>query len=253
MVAFPRIKYTTHSKSWMKTIAELQTKLRKFDARAQSADSSVIANTWRDLFGMSMDKQSANAFASYYKEMRSRSIKRRDGCSRGNVTYKKRRSSTKTRSYKHRGGAAPLDYQMVPGANVSVYGHFPVEADTDPATIRDLDVYWQSGMTCIGSPSGWPAPAADMGSNKVGGGRRKRRTHRMRGGDRPFVASVPPNILQWGYNAAVGGPAPVPSSPVQHTWQYLSNGTSGLINPGNVTPINSDMTRLASPAPWQTA
>lgn len=244
----------------MVTIKELQEKLRAFDSYARNHPQATSLQTqWSNLFateGTTLNRNAANAFAAYYRDMRSKS----------------RRTTRKMR-----GGSspAPLTYQMVPGANVAVYGRFPVEADTDPSTIRDLDVFWQSGLTgtCGGSTAGWPTVPAGMGSNQVGAGRkrksrkgrrslRKSRSRKMRGGNfldslvyRPIISTAPQNIAQIGYHNAMGGvpSMPIPSSPVHHTWNYVSNGTAGLINPGAVTYIDSDMSKLASPVPWQTA
>lgn len=71
---------------------------------------------------------------------------------------------------------------------------------------------------------------------------------------RPFLASAPPNMFQ-AVNAVTSGatsPVPVSSSPSSHTWGYVSRGTDGIINPGNITAIGDNFEKLASPAPWQT-
>jgi hypothetical protein len=250
----------------MPSIKEVQSDLRAFDKYARTVDSApALQKKWKSLTSQDLTEDAANAFVSYYRNMRSS-------------------------SKKMRGGSAPLHYQMIPGANVSVYGRFPVEVDTDPASIRDLDVFFNSGMShsCGKENTSLTVPE-NMGSNKVGGSRRhrsrrahaggKRNTQRKRnamrrrtlrrrnmrrfhGGNllesvamRPFLATAPPNILQTSFHNASGGvpPMPVPASPVSHTWEYMSNGTGGLINPGDITRISADMTKLASPAPWQTA
>jgi hypothetical protein len=175
---------------------------------------------------------------------------------------------------------------MAPGSNVAVYGRFPTEVSTDPASIKNMDVYFNSGLSrgCGTEDSSRQVPAG-MGSNKVGGGRRGgrgRRTMRRRSGGglqdvingtvnsvsngftqaslfRPFLPSAYPNPLQNAYEQAVGNPAavptynpgiPTPSSPVEQTWSYRSNGIAGAINPGIVTGITKDLTSLASPPPW---
>lgn len=244
------------------TIKEIQSDLRAFDKHARTADSAEqLKKQWKSFFSQDLSNEAANAFMRYYRSMRSKT------------------------SRKMRGGMAPLSYQMAPGANVAVYGRFPVEADTDMSSIKDLDVFFNSGLShsCGKENSSLTVPE-NMGSNKVGGARRKssrkastqsrrRRTQRRRinrksstrrfhGGNllesvamRPMMATVPPNMLQVQFHNASGGvpPMPIPSSPVSHTWQYVSNGTAGLINPGAITNIGSDMTKMASPAPWQTA
>ena len=222
---------------------------------------------------MPLTSASAKSFASYYKEMRSKSTRRNKS-----------------------GGAlsgAPLSYAMTPGANVQVYGRFPVEADTDPSTIRDLDVYFQDSLTkgCGVENSSLTVPV-EMGSNKVGGKRRNMRksranrkntrkatrknmrkanrknsrkanrktARRYRGGDlsssllyHPFISSSPSGILQNAVLNAEGIHPPVPMSgnPTVQAWNYDSHGTQGLINPGPITPIVGTFDKLASPPPWQ--
>ena len=250
----------------MPSIKEIQSDLRAFDRYARTADSALaLQKKWKSLTSQELSDEAANAFVRYYRDMRSS-------------------------SKKMRGGSAPLSYQMTPGANVAVYGRFPVEADTDPATIADLDVFFNSGMShsCGKENSSLTVPE-NMGSNKVGGsrrhrsrrahvggGKRKTQRHRMNrrrtlrrraqrryhGGNllesvamRPLLATAPPNFLQTQFHNGSGGvpSMPVPANPVSHTWGYVSNGTAGIINPGEITNIGSDMTKLASPAPWQTA
>ena len=261
----------------MPSIATIQHDLSAFDtyARKHYMDAGALQAKWKQLFSTPLTSESAKSFATYYKEMRSKS---------------NRKSTRKS------GGAlsgAPLDYGMVPGANVQVYGRFPVEADTDPATIRDLDVYFQDSLTkgCGIENSSLHVPV-EMGSNKVGGKRsnmrksranrknsrkttrknrkaaknsRKNRSNRKtyrrhRGGDlttsllyHPYISSVPSgtlqnSILNWeGTEPAV----PVSGNPTVQTWNYNSHGTAGIINPGLVTPITSNFGQLASPPPWQ--
>jgi len=241
------------------TVANIQKRMKAFDAFARAhEDPGSLQSKWESLFHMSLPKKSAHSFAEHYRNMKD--------------TRKHR---------KQRGGVAPLDYVMTPGSNVGVYGRFPTEIGTDPASIRDLDVYLHDALTMdCGSPSVFPTPPVDMGSNKVGGKRGKkntrralkqrktlrkqrlnrRRTWKARGGNlatslamHPYLSSTPPNVFQAATNMWSGNPAPVPfpSSPVVHKWDYVSNGTTGLIDPGLVTHIGSDFQKLASPAPWQ--
>ena len=142
---------------------------------------------------------------------------------------------------------------MTPGADVPVYGRFPTELDTNPAGIMDLDRYYQDSLTlaCGKENIGLQVPP-DMGSNRVGGGRRKTHKKRRGGGmfdflsgniqavtptndpfTRPYIASVYPNTLQRAYTEWSGIPDkyPAPAAPEDHTWKYESNGTMGAINP----------------------
>lgn len=253
------------------TIAKIQKQLKDFDQFARQAvqrDDPVasLQSKWESLFDKSMSAQSAKSFAHYYKKMASNK-------KRGGSRLRKTRKSQKTQSRKMRGGAATLlapaalDYQMVPGANIQMYGRFPVEADTDPSTIRDMDVYFNSGMsrTCGTENSARQVPA-DMGSNKVGGTRKRRHNRRrslkkQAGGSlmeslsvHPYISSAPPNLFQITANAWSGNPAsvPAPASPVQYTWTPSSHGTAGIIDPTGVTHIGSDFSKFASPPAWQT-
>ena len=269
----------------MPSIAQIQSQLKKFDVAAREASAreastkkdaeTALKNAWKRIFATELEDVSAKSFARYYREMRSRSRTARGGALLA---------------------PAPLNYQMTPGLNVQAYGHFPVEAGMDPASIRNLDVYFQDSLTkgCGIEDSSRHVPAT-MGSNKVGGSRRScrsrkgrktlrkrnvgrrsrssrsssrsRRSRRSsssrrnvhRGGNlltslatHPYLSTAPPNTIQ---NMAVSwaGAQHAPSgNPVVPAWGYATNGSERLINPGLITPIGSDMTKLASPAPWQT-
>jgi hypothetical protein len=236
----------------MTSIAAIQEGLRAFDTAARAnADPAAIQTAWKGIFQQSMNAASAKSFSKYYKEMRSK-------------TSRKNRRNTRRRMT---GGAAPLNYTMTPGLPVNTYGQFPVEVDTDPASIKDLDVYFHDSLP-LSKGGYWPTVPADMGSNQVGGRRRGSRSSRktlkrrkMRGGSLldtismrtiPFNATPYPNAIQVASSAWSGAttPIPAPASPVQHTWTPM--GMPGApINPSAVTNISSDFSRLASPAPWQ--
>ena len=249
----------------MPSIKQIQAQLAKFDHSARGTESpDAIKASWKRIFGKELSPTAAKSFARYYKEMRSKS---RSGMRRRKTQRGGRRS-------RQRGGAAytlpstPVNYGgTVPGLLTNSYGQFPVEVDTDPASIKDLDVYFHDSLP-LSKPGFWPTVPSDMGSNKVGGGRR-RKTQRRRGGRKqrggnlsdslsmrpfPYIATAPPNHIQSLFNSYSGGTSPVPSpaSPVSHTWS-LSGAGGAPINPGMVTNIGSDFSRLASPAPWQTS
>jgi hypothetical protein len=255
------------------TIAKIQKQLKDFDRFARQSVQrndpvASLQSKWEALFDKSMSAQSAKSFAHYYKKMASN--KKRGGRRSLSQMRKTRKSQKMRKTLRMRGGAASvlspatLDYQMVPGANIQMYGRFPVEADTDPATIRDMDVYFNSGMsrTCGTENSARQVPA-DMGSNKVGGTRKRRHRRSMKhtGGSlmeslqvHPYVSTAPPNLFQTAANAWSGNPAsvPAPASPVQYTWTPSSHGTAGIIDPTGVTNIGSDFSKFASPPAWQT-
>ena len=69
---------------------------------------------------------------------------------------------------------------------------------------------------------------------------------------RPYVASAPDNMLQRVGDAASGSTYVIPPSPpYQHTFQYVSHGTNGVVPPTSVTRINDPSPVLAHPAPYQ--
>jgi hypothetical protein len=246
----------------MPSLKETKTKLADFDHSARRADKpEEFAAAWKRIFHQELSDEAAKSFARYYKEMRSKSLKRHGGSRK---TLRRRRQECS----RQKGGMAPVNYGMVPGLLTNTYGNFPVEVDTDPASIRDLDVYFHDSLP-LSPPGYWPRVPADMGSNKVGGAHRRRKTARkhrrgskQRGGNLldslamrpvPYIATPYPNYAQTLAHKMSGDPTPVPSpsSPVNHTWS-LQGSVGAPINPGIVTPIGSDFTKLASPAPWQT-
>lgn len=249
----------------MHTVANIQKKLKLFDAFARkhaTSDNAIQAykKYWKTLFSLEMDTTSAKGFVEHYRNMVKRTITRRRNKKGGSLQ------------------GAPLDYTMTPGINSNVYGRFPVEVDTDPASIRDMDVYFNSAILkgCNQEVHAFPTVPEGMGSNKVGGGRRSRRhhgrtrrlhkrrgTHRRnhRGGNmmqsllyHPYISSNPPNMIQQATAQWSGATEPVPFSgkPENHAWNYASSGIRNIIDPGIITPISSDLTKLASPPPWQT-
>lgn len=250
----------------MTSIAALHEGLRTFDAAARKSSSpDDIANAWSGIFKQSMDTESAKSFSQYYREMRSNTRQRRNNSSRGGK--RTRRATRKT--MKGGGGlvGAPLDYQVTPGMPVQTYGSFPVEVDTDPSSIKDLDVYFHDSLP-LSKAGYWPTVPANMGDNTVpmkGGRRRKtlrrRASRKQRGGDMlatlsmrsiPFNPTPYPNVIQSAASAWSGATTsiPAPASPVQHTWSLTGLPGQG-INPRDVTDISSDFSKLASPAPWQ--
>jgi hypothetical protein len=146
----------------MPSIAKIQKDLSSFDTYARKHMDNVPAlqAKWKALFDIPLTSDSAKSFSTYYKTMVSK------------------KNTRKSRSNRNQDGGnlagAPLSYTMTPGANVEVYGRFPVEADTDPSTIRNLDVYFQDSLTkgCGTENSSLSVPV-EMGSNQVGGKNRK--------------------------------------------------------------------------------
>ena len=158
----------------MPSIADVQRKLKSFDTFARHTDDiSALKRKWHSLFRTDLTDLSAKSFVTHYREMRSKNTRSKHA----------KKSLRRSRARKQRGGVgAPLDYVMTPGANVPVYGRFPVEVDTDPGSIKDLDVYFQNALTfgCGKEAGYWPQVPANMGSNQVGG-RRRRNTRKGKG------------------------------------------------------------------------
>ena len=252
----------------MPSIAQIQKELKAFDSYARhTTDPHKLQTKWTHLFGTPLTDESAKSFITHYRTMRSRRQS-------GKTTTKKHRKVTsrrhKRRQTKHRGGMAPLDYVMTPGADVPVYGRFPVELDTNPAGIFDLDRYFQDSLTleCGKENISLHVPP-NMGSNLVGGARRRkgrkgvnRRTKKHRGGgwfdlmsgssgscasasdlaptaeiSRPYTATVYPNVLQRTADTWSGATDnyPAPSAPEDKTWQYKNLGSSSAMNPKFLT------------------
>lgn len=255
----------------MPSIAAIQHNLEEFNRFARKhSDGEELKRKWHSLFGAKLSNASAESFTKYYRDMHRHTSKRR----------------------RMHGGAvttlepAALSYSMGPG--VQVYNNFPV-GDADPSIIRGLDVYFNSaiGRGCGTEDSSLHVPA-DMGTRHVGGrmkkrqskqskqqkrhtvsyktkraaSRRRRTLRRQRGGNlaeslmhHPFLSSVPANTIQSMSSAWNGSttPAQTPSSPVSHTWQYASHGIKGIIDPGVITSVADNFSKLASPPPWQSA
>jgi hypothetical protein len=330
----------------MPSIKEIQRKLAEFNKSAQRIDKPEgYAAAWKRIFGKDLSGPAAKGFAQYYREMRSKRVSR---------TTRRRRNGVQ------RGGVAPVNYVTVPGILSNTFGTYPVEVDTDPASLDALSggVYPPNMSIPLSKPGFWPTVPADMGSNKVGGGTRRRHHRGQRGGSIasarelhrgsavyryveednaiydlrvtainndnvtfdyvavfplehvlnnpefdtqrselqarfpdaevvinggrrrstrrerrrsgrkqrggnlmssltmrpiPYISTPYPNLAQVASHNLSGATSsiPAPPSPVQHTWQLM--GAAGApISPGVVTPISSDFSQLARPAPWQT-
>ena len=254
----------------MTTVLEIQNKLKEFNAVARtSSDSSLLQTTWQRLFSQRLGPEAARSFADFYREMRkSNTVKH---STKGGKKASRRLTSAKTIVQKkhrktgrrlQRGGAAPLGYTMTPGLPVKTFGEFPIEAATDSQSIKDLDVFWQSGHGPSAPPAYWPTVPADMGSNKVpqaGGGRRNTR-RAQRGGSlmetitmrSPFsyISTVPQNTLQTAAGAWSGTPAAVSSNPVDPAWTLKSDSAGGPLNPAVVAPVNNPSGGLATSSLW---
>jgi hypothetical protein len=139
-------------------------------------------------------------------------------------------------------------------------GHYPTDASTDPQSKHDMDVYFNSGMSRTAGTESWrfPTVPAGMGSNKVGGGRRKtRRSRKQKGGGSlletigqvPFLPGAPLTSVQTGYVAYSGQPSAPSSDPTSTAWSY--SNMKGIIDPSNITRIDKDINQLVTPTPWK--
>lgn len=148
----------------------------------------------------------------------------------------------KSKTMKKRGGGggtitpAPLAYRMEPGAQIP-HGNFP------EYLTKGFFVPMSDNIANCGKIDSTSTVPADMGSNVVGGKRRKSKSLKKRGGadplssfitglgtiaTRPWASQNPPlfhqeQILQYkGYLPSPGG------DPSQKTWQY-NNPAKGLV------------------------
>ena len=251
----------------MATVLEIQNKLKEFDAVARTtSDSSQLQKTWQALFSQRLNPEAASSFARFYREMRkANTMKQVKGHKKSSRRQSKQSSVMKKRketARRQHGGAAPLGYTMTPGLPLKTFGEFPIEAATDAQSIKDLDVFWQSGYGPSAPPAYWPTVPTDMGSNKVAtqSGGRRRKTRKQRGGSLmdslamrspfPFNGSVPPNLLQTAASAWSGLPAAPSSNPVDPSWTLKSDSAGGPMNPAVVAPVNNPPGGLATSSLW---
>lgn len=151
----------------LRSDAPKQSKVRRFQ------------EAWRSIFGRPVEASAAEAYLS----VKAHSLPKRERAATG-----------KARTRKQRGGAAalagaPLDFQTRPGID-GTHGTFL------PYVARGFgffDTINQQGLfKGCGTENITPAVAADMGSNKVGGGMISDAMAAL--SSRPFQASSPPSI-----------------------------------------------------------
>ncbi len=181
-------------------------------------------------------------------------------------------------THRKRGGAAyaltgaPLDYAMTPGSafttdpSVGVYARFPIDPTVNPQVVSDLDVFFNSGLSqgCGTENSSLTVPA-DMGSNQVGGGRRR---YGLRGGvadvgnslvnaisgmgssaiNHPYLASAYPNTAQSLTNSWQGKMDAVPTSsdPTDHTWKLATDASLKAFDASNLARAIPPTTAILS-------
>jgi hypothetical protein len=224
------------------------TKGAKEAVRGKNEEEAVrsIRSTWKRLFHGTLDSESAKGFVKHFRSDRSSTRKQRKGSEASLV--------------KQRGGMAPIAYQMGPGIpSATTNGHYPTDASTDAESKHNMDVYFNSGMSRTAGTESWrfPTVPAEMGSNKVGGRRRTRRSRKQKGGGSlletighvPFLPGAPLTSVQTGY-AAYSGQPPAPSSdPTSTAWSY--SNIKSVIDPSSITRIDKDINQLVTPTPWK--
>jgi hypothetical protein len=167
------------------TVPQLRSAFERINTFIQKHGEDVEAfrKEWKKVFGKSI---SANSAREYFKMMSS----------------KKGQKGQKTQ----KGGVAPLDYDLRAGTDIP-YGSFPKYV-SDGFGFANED----SIAALCGKENITPNLPADMGSNKVGGSRKTRKSRKMRGGNtltdlvptsltapvsefmsRPFQATIAPS------------------------------------------------------------
>lgn len=229
--------------------------------------ANEISEKWVGEFERPLSAEAIDDLATYYMSLFGGGEKKQSGGAYYDLT------------------GATLNYSVGPGTYTipEVYGKFPSEIGADPATLKGLDIYYNSGLShSCGHEDITAKIPADMGQNtflrpdQIGGSMpskyaRKTRKSRvmkkksrknvkkgMKGGNlmnsltRPYISSVPPNVIQTTVQDFNGAPVPqADGHAVSHNWSYVSGGIMNTINPNQITPIRSDITQLARPAPYQ--
>jgi hypothetical protein len=251
------------------TLRDIQFRLRSLHRFLKETHAtSTVQSTWNDMFGVPISKKDTDYFLNYYREMyKKRAAKRtvRHRVKRVQKSRRVKKSLRARRMNRTRGGSynltgAPLSYSMTPGMTADVYGRFPTEIATDPASIQNLDQFYGSALTrgCGIENSTRQVPET-MGSNKVGGRRtfkgKRKGSRKQKGGDLlqslamrgfplPYGASAPPNVIQTMATSVAGEPAFPSSSPVDSTWTYRSAAATPF-DPSLASKITSDFSKLA--------
>lgn len=251
----------------MSSLSDIQRKLRNLHSFAKQnyANKSGFQKKWKQMFENPIASRDTDYFLGQYREMYNkkggkRTLKRRGvkrGASRKN--YRKSRKQN-SRLLKRRVGGyaltgAPLTYSMTPGTTANVYGRFPTEISTDPASIKNLDQFYGSALNRgCGIENSTRLIPANMGSNKVGG-RRTRKGRSQLGGDlfqglsmrglpAPYYSTAPPNFMQTTGADWAGVKPFVSADPTQPAWNY-SIPPPIHFNPNTIADISGTFSELA--------
>ena len=204
-------KQTRKSKKSIQTIPQLR---RAFDHIEGIAKQGVtlekFQDEWRKVFHHNIDGDAAQSFLRFHSK------------------------KGKTKKVKQSGGSAPLagaplDYTTRPGTYETPYGSF-LEYVSSGFNFYDKINTNSFVPTQCGKENITPQLAADMGSNKVGGGKTRRR---QRGGAfpslselatalsfRPIPSTSPTSVLQDVQSAMKGQELPPSPSPAEGTPPY---------------------------------
>ncbi len=206
-------KQTRKSKRAIQTIPQLR---RAFDHIEKIAKGGISVDKFQDewvkVFSHEIDRDAAQSFLSFHSK-------------RG-----------KTKKIKQSGGSAPLagaplDFTTRPGTYETPYGSF-LEYVSSGFNFYDKINTDSFVPTQCGKENITPQISASMGSNKVGGGRTRRR---QRGGAfpslselanaltfRPIPSTSPTSVLQDAQTAFKGQELPPSPSPAEGTPPYRS-------------------------------
>lgn len=260
----------------MKTVASIHKHMKELDRyvrrilHTKHPEREVQAK-WFSLFHTNMGMESAKSFIQYYRSMRSRKQSGGSPLAYSPLSYSMTPGMNAS-AYGRFPVAVDTDMQSL--QDMDVYYQNSLTAgcgvENSSRTIPE-----GMGSNKVGgkrkSRKNRSKSKKQTNSKSRSKAYRKHRTYKrkhkkQRGGvadvtnlmaslsTRPYTAEPVPSVFQ-SLGASMSGsttPVPGPSSPVNPSWGYVSNGLNGLINPGVVSHIGNNYARLASPAPWQT-
>jgi hypothetical protein len=263
------------------TIAELRTDLRQFDAAARRAATAsnpeaAMQTAWKRQFNGELSNASAKSFVKYYRDMRTKSKRASRSRQAGGMAPIHDTGMAPGLSVGVYGNfpfEAGTDMKSIQDLDVYFSNSLNRGCGVENSS---LTVPETMGSNKVGGARKSRRAAARKSYKKrrtvARKTMRRNRKYRGRGGNlldslsngasylgmvasHPYISSAPPNVIQQASAAMSGStsPVPFPSAPTTHAWGYQSAGISGIINPGVVSSINADLTKLASPAPWQTS
>lgn len=236
------------------TVSDIRNKFKDLDTAMKglfvkasglglSGIGEQIRSLWAKYFGKPLSKASSESLSKHFS-----------------MLYGKKGSATK-------GGAmlegAPIGAEMRPGLpQVMTYGTFPTEVGADAEALKQMDVYYNSGISrSCGTEDTTAVVGSGIGSNLVpatrGGNRRRTQRSKTKGGNfltamnsRLYVSTNPSNPLMRG-SEMWSGVASRPhdsSDPSDHAWTMQSG--HNMVPP---TPAEGDASAPATAAAYQPA